>query len=341
MTAGNEVLAGAPAPGQPLGPEAPGSGPGTAGGRPAGRPGVTARARRPGRAGAGGRWLIWPLRVVLWTVVLLVGYRGIAAIVSGAPEPGAARAGSAGQGPGGFPVALAEAYALEFGQVYLNFSPASAAQRAAALAQFLPAGADPQLGWDGVGVESAQAEQVAGIRVIDPHRAVVTLLARVNGRLAELGVPVYAARGGLVVSGPPALLPPPRAVTPPRARAVAADPAVAAALRRRLPGFFRAFASGQAARLRAFTGGARFGGLGGAVVFGGLVQLSVPRSGGATRQITVTVVWRTSNGLPGRGAPTVTTAPAQIEMTYAMTVARRGATWYVRSIGAAPPWPGR
>ena len=39
-----------------------------------------------------------------------------------------------------FPVTTAEAYALEFGHVYLNFSPASAAARSADLASFLPPG---------------------------------------------------------------------------------------------------------------------------------------------------------------------------------------------------------
>src|SRR5215472_5517520 len=31
--------------------------------------------------GAGGRWLVWVLRVVFWVVLLLIGYRGVMAIV--------------------------------------------------------------------------------------------------------------------------------------------------------------------------------------------------------------------------------------------------------------------
>ena len=31
--------------------------------------------------GAGGRWLLWPLRVVLWATLLIVAFRGITAIV--------------------------------------------------------------------------------------------------------------------------------------------------------------------------------------------------------------------------------------------------------------------
>ena len=39
----------------------------------------------------------------------------------------------------------------------------------------------------------------------DANHAVVTLLARVNGQLMELGVPVYYAGGALAVSGEPGL----------------------------------------------------------------------------------------------------------------------------------------
>src|SRR6185437_9429630 len=78
--------------------------------------------RTAGR-GAGGRWLVWVLRAVVWVVLLLIGYRGIAAIVTsyeGRPgSAGGAGAAGAGQSAGGFPVTLASAFALEFGQVYL------------------------------------------------------------------------------------------------------------------------------------------------------------------------------------------------------------------------------
>ena len=54
--------------------------------------------------------------------------------------------------------------------------------------------------------------------VQDAHHAVVTLLARVNGQLMQLGVPVYASSDGLVVSGAPAWLPAPGAGHPALAR---------------------------------------------------------------------------------------------------------------------------
>ena len=80
------------------------------------------------------------MRVVLWVAILVIGYRGVMAIIlnetpastnSNAPAP------AASSSP--FPVTLGEAYALQFGQAYLNFNPAIAAQRAKQLAEFIPA----------------------------------------------------------------------------------------------------------------------------------------------------------------------------------------------------------
>src|SRR5580700_309313 len=172
---------------------------------PLGRPGrVTTHWR-----GAGGRWLVWVGRAVAWAVILLVGYRGIVAIINSRASVTAASPRTT-TGGSSFPVTMAEAYAMQFGDVYLNFSPAGAGQRSRNLARFLPAGADPQLGWNGVGTQRLVDEQVAGVSVTGGHSGVVMLLARLgNGRLLELGVPVYAANGGVIVSGNPALLPGP------------------------------------------------------------------------------------------------------------------------------------
>src|ERR1700722_17996137 len=86
---------------------------------------VSARTRRQSgqpRRGSGGRWVVWTLRGVIWLVLLLIGYRGIVAIVSGpSPTPAATTQSS---GTGTFPQTLAQAYALQFGNAYLNFSPA-------------------------------------------------------------------------------------------------------------------------------------------------------------------------------------------------------------------------
>ncbi|MGI9008900.1 MAG: conjugal transfer protein [Streptosporangiaceae bacterium] len=265
-------------------------------GVPAARVSAKASARASARdwGGAGGRWLIWVFRAVLWLVLLIIAFRGVVTIVTGQAvtgrTPGAATAPAASRA---FPVPLARAYALAFGQVYLNYSAATAAHRAAELATFLPPGADPQLGWNGTGAQTLQFEQVAGVSVQDRHRAVVTLLARISGHLIELGVPVYATQAGMVVSGHPALLPPPSNVALPAPSAVRQDQAAKLALKGILPGFFRAYATGDAVRLAAFSSrGTVITGLGSVVSFGGLAKLIVPAAAGQVRNAVVTVSWR-------------------------------------------------
>jgi hypothetical protein len=286
--------------------------------------------------GAGGRWLMWPLRVVLWTALLVVAFRGITAIIfNSSPAP----AGGTGTGTatGEFPVSLAEAYASEFGRVYLGFSPQSLGQREQALAAFVPpavSAASPSLGWNGVGQLNLQSLQVAGIKVQDPQHAVVTLLALLGGQLMELGVPVAATGSGLVVSGEPAWLPaPPQASPPPVLRG--SDQVAQSQLMNELPAFFRAYASGDSAALNTFgVHGVSLAGLGGTVTFDQISALHVP-PGGATRQITVTVIWQLSE-LPGSAAAGNQGVTSKLEMTYGMSVVDlQGGKWYVKGIGAS------
>jgi hypothetical protein len=277
--------------------------------------------------GAGGRWPLWPL--------LVIAFRGITAIIfSSSPAP----AGGTGTGTGGdFPVGLAEAYATEFGRVYLGFSPQSLGQREQALAAFLPASvsaANPSLGWNGAGQLNLQSLQVAGIKVQDPQHAVVTLLALLGGQLMELGVPVAATGSGLVVSGEPAWLPaPPQASPPPVPRG--SDQVAQSQLMNELPAFFRAYASGDSAALNTFgVHGVSLAGLGGTVTFDQISALHVP-PGGATRQITVTVIWQLSE-LPGSAAAGNQGVTSKLEMTYGMSVVDlQGGKWYVKGIGAS------
>src|SRR5262252_1739466 len=187
-----------------------------------------------GWRGAGGRWLVWTFRVVVWVILLVIGYRGVMAIVLNETPPTHTPPAPTASAPD-FPVQEASAYALQFGQVYLNASPANASQRASDLASFLPSGADSQLGWNGGGSLRLQSEQVAGVRVQDAQHAIVTLLARVNGQLMELGVPVYAAAGGLGISGQPAWLPAPKPAVQPAPPAVNTDAAAESELMGQLP----------------------------------------------------------------------------------------------------------
>jgi Conjugative transposon protein TcpC len=305
-----------------------------------GRPLSAAQASSHWR-GAGGRWIVWVGRVVVWAVIVLVGYRGVVAIVSGPSSPSAAPSPPSAAGSrASFPVALAEAYALEFGDVYLNFSPATAASRSQALATFLPAAADPQLGWNGAGTQQLLDEQLAGITVRSTHTAVVTLLARLgNGSLIELGVPVYASGGSMAVSGDPALLPGPATAAVPATGQAAPDQGTEATLRRQLTGFFAAYASGDQATLARFvTPGKHLTGLGGEVTFGAIDAVHAP-AGGSTRTISVTVTWQFPAQSAGHRTGAVASAPAALQMTYELTVVRRAGTWDVQSITASAQGP--
>jgi hypothetical protein len=282
--------------------------------------------------GTGGRWLLWPLRALLWATLLIIAYRGVTAIAfhqASAPQSDGTE--SAGTAAGQFPVTLAEAYATEFGQVYLNLGPATQAQREQELAAFVPpsvAAANPDLGWNGAGQLTLQSEQVAGIAVQDRQHAVVTLLATVNGQLMELGVPVIASGGGVVVAGEPAWLPAPQQISPPMPATQASDPVARNELMNELPAFLQAYASGDSAALSHFeVRGVSLSGLGGTVAFDSIAGLQVP-PGGATRQITVTVIWQ----LPGQASADVT----KLEMAYRVSVVDlQSGKWYVNEISAA------
>jgi len=301
-------------------------------------------AASPGWRGGGGRWLLWPLRIVLWAALLVIVFRGLTAIVfshSQAPAGGSATgspaAGTAAAGQ--FPVALAEAYAAEFGRVYFGFSPQSLLQREQALAAFVPpsvSAADPNLGWNGAGQVDLQSLQVAGIKVQDSQHAVVTLLALISGQLTELGVPVAAAGGGLVVTGEPAWLPAPGKIVPPATAAPrGSDPVAQSQLMNELPAFFQAYASGDGAALGRFLApGTSLAGLGGGVTFDSISALHVPSGGGRTRQITVTVIWQ----LPEQPQPATGNLgmASKLEMTYGMSVVDlQSGKWYVKEIGAS------
>ena len=290
-----------------------------------------------GWSGAGGRWLLWPLRVVLWVALLVIAFRGITAIAFGQGTAPAAGSGSAHAGGAQFPVSLAEAYAAEFGRAYLSFSPQNQGQREQALAAFVPASvavAHPDLGWNGAGQLNLQMEQVAGIRVQDRAHAVVTLLAMVNGQLMELGVPVAVAGGGVVVSGEPAWLPAPPQASLSSPAPGRSDPVARGQLLNELPAFFQAYASGDSTTLRRLgLRGASLAGLGGAVVFDSIAALHVP-SGGRSRTITVTVIWQ----LPGQPASAASTRgmTPKLQMSYCVSVvALQSGKWYVTGIGAS------
>jgi Conjugative transposon protein TcpC len=178
-----------------------------------------------------------------------------------------------------------------------------------------------------------QSEQVAGVAVSDAQHAVVTLLARVNGQLMELGVPIYYAGGTMAVSGEPAWLPAPQRAAVPTPALGNTDAGTQAELMSQLPAFFQAYASGNQVTLSRFLApGTSVAGLGNEVIFGSLASVTVP-AGGATRNVIATVVWN----VPGQattGAAAQRAPPsAGLQMSYSLTIVKRSGTWYISRIG--------
>jgi Conjugative transposon protein TcpC len=281
-------------------------------------------------SGSGGRWTIWPMRIVLWAALLIVIYRGVTAIaLNETPSSGNGASGAATATPQ-FPTTLAEAFVMQFGQVYFNVSPATAAQRQQELGQFLLPGElnaqkSQEFGFNGSATTALQSEDIAGIDVRSQQSAAVTLLVTINNRLMEFSVPVFSASGGIVISGLPALLPAPPLAIPPQSQQAPGNTQAESELRQQLPPFFQAYASGNSAQVdRYLAPGASASGLGGEVTFGSIASLYVPATGG-TRDVTVTVNWL----LPGQQG-------ASFSTTYAMSVVeQQGGKWYVEDIQAS------
>ena len=156
---------------------------------------------------------------------------------------------------------------------------------------------------------------------------------RVGG--LRLGVPVAASGGGVVVASEPAWLSAPPRVSPPPAAQRGADQVAQSQLLNELPAFFRAYASSDSAALNRFAVRCvSLTGLGGAVTFDSIGALHVP-PGGATRRITVTVIWQLPEppGSNTSGNPEMTTT---LKMTYGMSVIDlQSGKWYVKEIGAS------
>jgi hypothetical protein len=290
------------------------------------------RNRAGGWSGAGGRWLIWVGRVILWAFIVVVLVNGIRAPFERftAPPPGSdAREATPAST---FPTAAASAYALQFAEVYLNHDEAKAAEWEQQMKPFLAEGVDPRLGWNGKGTMKLQSAQIGGVEVRDVNNASVTVLAQAEGRYFRLAVPVYSKDGAFVISGRPAMLPPlPRAV-PPQAATISRDNALETKLQETLGGFFRAYGSGDTVALKQFSDNAAIASMNGALNFFTLKEIVVPAGSGPKRQVTTTVVWQvpSSAGQTGTGG--------ELEQTYELTMVEKDGKWYVREIrGSTQP----
>jgi hypothetical protein len=292
-------------------------------GRGRGRKGAGRGGGRWG--GSGGRWWVYAGRAVLWAVIIVILVNGIRAPFERftASENQTSGGGGGGtvqsRGPG-FPSSAAGAFALQFAGVYLNYDQRSAAVREAQLRPFIPDDADAQFGWNGVGQLRVESVQVAGVDARDANNGVVTVLARAQDRWLSLAVPVYTSNGAMVVPSRPALLPPPGKATPPQRQLADRDGALETELTPILDTFFKAYARSDRATLSRFAErGAAIAGLADSVSFVELREVIAPRGEAGRRSVTATVAWQVPGG-------------AELEQTYALTMVKRGANWYVRDI---------
>ncbi|GIH91484.1 conjugal transfer protein [Planobispora siamensis] len=235
----------------------------------------------------------------------------------------------------------ATSFASQFAAVYLNFDAVRASERAGRLAPFLPDGAEPQFGWDGLGRMSAGAIQPYDTRVVDGSNAVVTLMYQSGNRRQLLSVPVFydPQTGRFVVSGRPGILPAPSAANLPVLPTPERDDAVERELRTPMANFFKAYAASDTASLQQYAAsGVTLEGFGGAFTFVELKDLVVPLVSGATREVTATVVW----GVPTGAAPSAEPTPGdpgdmsgKLEQSYVLTVVEQDGKWFVKEIRGA------
>ncbi|MGH8886013.1 MAG: conjugal transfer protein [Egibacteraceae bacterium] len=276
---------------------------------------------------AGGRWLVWLGRVVLWALVVVLLLNGVAALrrpLGPAVAPTQAPAAGAG-----FPVKAGEAFAVRFAHDYLTWDAAAPGVHADALAPYVADNFDKQLGWASNGQQIAVLVLPTRTVAISDNTALVTVAAQVTGlnapRWVHLQVPVYTdGREHFVVTDAPALVPPPGKAAAPPEPSLATDTAVADQLRDPLTAFFKGYAGSNPSELSyVLAPGAQVGTLNGTVTFEDL-QLTVP-DGGNRRDVVAKVRWDDR------------VTSSTFTQTYQLTVVRReDGRWYIEGLGARP-----
>ncbi|GAA3442201.1 hypothetical protein Pve01_10310 [Planomonospora venezuelensis] len=283
---------------------------------------------------------MWTGRVVLWALIVVIVVNGVRAPFERFTQQGATGQPAATSADLGFPVTQGTSFASQFAAVYLNFDAVRAEERAGRLAPFLPDGADPKFGWDGLGRMSAGAIQPYGIEVADAQNAVVTLMFQAGDRRQLLSVPVFhdGQDGRFVVSGRPGILPAPTRAALPALAGPDRDEAAEQELRTPMANFFKAYAASDTASLQQYAAdGVTLEGFGGAFTFVELKELVVPLPAAATREVTATVVWGVPTGAAPSAQPTGDPGEmsGKLEQSYVLTVVEQGGKWFVRSIGGA------
>ncbi|MFF5206747.1 conjugal transfer protein [Streptosporangium sp. NPDC000396] len=277
---------------------------------------------------------------MLWALIVVIVVNGVRAPFERFTRQNAAGGSTPVPTDSQFPISRATSFASQFAAVYLNFEAVRSQERAARLAPYLPEGAEPQFGWDGLGRMSAGAVQPYGTEVVDKDNAVVTLAFQAGSRRQLLSVPVYydSATNKLVVSGRPGILPAPTPAKLPPVGEGDRDDAAEAELQTSLANFFKAYAASDDASLQQYAAaGVTLEGFDGAFTFVQLKDLVVPIVGGATREVTATVVWGVPSGATPSTGPTSNPGDmsGKLEQAYRLTVVKQGDKWFVKDIRGA------
>ncbi|WP_232327173.1 conjugal transfer protein [Herbidospora yilanensis] len=296
--------------------------------------------RRRGWSGGGGRWLVWTGRAVLWALIVVIVVNGVRAPFERFTSNQGAIGTPSAPADSGFPVQQGAAFANQFAAVYLNFDGTNPEQRDTRLTDFLADGVERRFGWNGFGRMAAGAIQFHSIEVADANNARVQVSFQSGARRWLLSVPIFQADGRFVVSGLPALLPSGGAAGLPAIAAPDRDANLEDQLRQTLEGFFRAYASGNAAELKLYAAdGATIEGLGGQFTLAQLNSVVAPLGGETGRDVTVTVTWSITAAdaaaVPTDDAADPAAQPALLEQAYQLTMEKQGDKWLVRQVQGA------
>ncbi|WP_256919597.1 conjugal transfer protein, partial [Streptomyces hilarionis] len=306
-----------------------------------------------GRIPGGGRRTHVALRATLLitTCVLALGSCGVMGLVVGKSSarttPGLDEADATRYRLTEFPTEQAAAFAEQYAQLCMTFSPDTSSARRAELARYASSGVDPECGWNGEGTGKAvsvawdgTAEKLAEFG--DHGRYIGVQVRADDGTLTTLTVPVYVkdlrTGDGMRVAGDVGQMPMPAAADVPEVDQgdEVVDDTLSTKLQKEvLPGYFTAWAASDAtamarfltpdATLTATTGlaGRLTGPQVGAVV--ALVPASAQDSKpyayavGQPVQVRVVVDWSDAKGVA-------------VSRAYRMTIVNTAQGWFVKDI---------
>ncbi|WP_078947845.1 conjugal transfer protein [Streptomyces griseus] len=306
-----------------------------------------------GRISGGGRRTHVALRATLLitTCVLALGSCGVMGLVvgksSGKTTAGLDTADAARYRLTEFPTEQAAAFAEQYAQLCMTFSPNTSSTRRTNLARYISAGVDPNCGWSGEGVGRAVSATWDGTAEKLPEygdhgRYIGVQVRSADGTLTTLTVPVYVkdlkTGEGMRVAGDVGQMPMPASADVPEVDQgdEVVDDALSTQLQQKvLPGYFEAWgASDTTAMARFITSDASLTattGLAGHLTNPqvGTVVALVPASVQDTKpyaysaeqsvQVRVAVDWKDTRGVT-------------VRRSYRMTMVNTAQGWFIKDI---------